>query len=240
MGRMQTMLGVLYPPRCLACGETVGREAGLCPTCWRDTPFITGVTCHLCGAPLPGEVTDHDETCDDCLTLARPWARGAAVLTYADGARRLILALKHGDRTDIAPAAGRWMAQAATGLPPDSVLVPVPIHWRRLFSRRFNQAALLAHGMARVGGWAVAPDALIRTRATQAHKGLSVEERFENMRDVITLRPRAAVDLMGRTVVLIDDVMTSGATLAAAAEAVQGADPADIQVLVLARATRTP
>ena len=136
--KFQTALRLIYPPRCLCCGGLVETEFGLCATCWRDAAFITGLVCDLCGTPLPGEADQAEAVhCDDCMTVARPWSRGRATFLYRETARKLVLALKHGDRMDIAKPAAGWMAQAARPLLlPDMLVVPVPLHWSRLFIRR--------------------------------------------------------------------------------------------------------
>ncbi|MEH6772621.1 MAG: double zinc ribbon domain-containing protein, partial [Cereibacter changlensis] len=110
---LQAALHLLYPPQCLTCDALVTTDFGLCGPCWRETPFITGLVCDLCGTPLPGEDPGHAVHCDDCLTLARPWARGRAALLYKDNGRRIVLALKHGDRLDLATPAAGWLRQAA-------------------------------------------------------------------------------------------------------------------------------
>ncbi|MGB8623975.1 MAG: phosphoribosyltransferase family protein, partial [Paracoccaceae bacterium] len=177
--------------------------------------------------------------CDDCLTLDRPWTRGRAALLYKDNARRLVLALKHGDRAELARPAASWMARAAAPiLQPGMVAAPVPLHRLRLFRRRFNQAALLAHGIARETGLELCPDLLLRRRVTEVQDGKGVEARFVNMSGAITAHPRRQARLAGRHVLLVDDVMTSGATLAAATEACLEAGAAAVSVLVLARVAK--
>ncbi|CAN0587345.1 unnamed protein product, partial [Ectocarpus sp. 12 AP-2014] len=110
---LQMLVSLLYPPRCLGCGTLVESDFGLCPACWRDTPFIGGLVCDSCGVPLPGEGDGGRIDCDDCLKRPRPWDMGRAALLYKDTGRKLVLALKHSDRTDIADPAGGWMARAA-------------------------------------------------------------------------------------------------------------------------------
>lgn len=237
---LQSVIRALYPPQCLSCGVLTDSEFGLCGPCWAKTPFIGGLVCDLCGAPLPGE-DDGIAHCDDCLALARPWSRGRAALEYRDGARRLALAFKHGDRTDLARPMGRWLAAAGRPIMvEDALLVPVPLHWSRLLRRRYNQAALLAQATGQVLGLPVVPDLLIRPRRTPALGGRNREERFAVLADAIRAHPRHAARAEGRTVVLVDDVMTTGATLAACAEALRAAGAGDIRMLTLARAGRTP
>lgn len=238
--KFQTALRLIYPPRCLCCGDMVESEFGLCGPCWRDTPFITGLTCDRCGTPLIGD-SDVAEFCDDCLTIERPWARGRAVFLYEGNARKMTLALKHGDRQEIARGAGVWLAQAGRDLFADNpILAPVPLHWTRLISRRFNQAAVLSHAVARVAGLNCCPDLLLRTRRTISTKGMSQEARFAQMQNAITISRARANRVAGRSVVLIDDVMTSGATLSAAADACWAAGACDVSTLVLARVAKAP
>lgn len=239
---MQAALTLLYPHRCIACAAMVEERDALCGPCWGDTRFVAGLVCKTCGAPLPGE--DEDESsgeirCDDCLATVRPWDQGRTALIYADTGRKLVLALKHGDRPDLARAGAHWMRQAAGDLlSPDTVIVPIPIHWLRLLKRRYNQAALLAQQLAADTGATCLPDALIRPRQTKVHDGMSVPARFANMQDAIRPHPRRGKHLAGRDVVLVDDVMTSGATLAAATQACRAANAATVSILTLARVVK--
>lgn len=232
-------LDSLYPPTCLTCSGPVREPGTLCGACWGKTPFITGLVCDKCGTPLPGPVEDAPVLCDDCLTVARPWDRGRAALAYAEGGRRLVLALKHGDRLDIAAPAGRWLARAAAPLVrPDTLVAPVPLHRWRLFRRRYNQSALLARALARAADIPHCPDLLIRTRLTGTQDGRTRDSRFANLQGAITAHPRRAAGITGRHILLVDDVMTSGATFAAAAEACFAAGADAVDVIALARVTR--
>jgi predicted amidophosphoribosyltransferase len=160
-------------------------------------------------------------------------------MCYRDAGRSLVLALKHGDRTDLARAAGDWMAKAAAGLvTADTVIVPVPLHWLRLLRRRYNQAALLALRMGRTLGCPVCPDALQRTRATRPLDGHGREERVAALSGAIRVHPGRRSRIAGRPVLLVDDVMTSGATFAAATEALLAAGATRVSVLALARVTK--
>ena len=108
---LQALLHLIYPPQCLTCRARVTTDFGLCGDCWRDTPFISGLVCQHCGVPLPGEESHTQVFCDDCLTIARPWTAGRAALLYKDNARKLVLALKHGDRLDLVRPAAAWDVQ---------------------------------------------------------------------------------------------------------------------------------
>ena len=235
----KAVLHLIYPPQCLTCGALVTSDFGLCGACWRDTPFISGLVCDLCGVPLPGEDSGQPEHCDDCLTIARPWSRGRAAMLYKDKARAMVLAFKHGDRLDLtAPVAG-WMLRAARPiLEPGMLVVPIPLHWRRLFKRRYNQSALLSQAIARAAGLDHCPDLLVRHRPTGTQDGKSRDARFGNMADALALHPRRAALVEGRHVLLIDDVMTSGATFAAAAEACVAGGAGGVSVLAMARVAK--
>ncbi|WP_371170140.1 double zinc ribbon domain-containing protein [Aliiroseovarius sp. 2305UL8-7] len=233
---MQMLLGALYPPQCVSCDAPTDTDFGLCGDCWKGTPFIEGLVCDLCGDPLPGEDDGQLVHCDACLTTKRPWHQGRSAMVYAENARRLILALKHGDRPELSRAAAPWLARAAAPLLTDrTIIVPVPIHRSRLFRRRYNQSAELARAMSFQTGLKCVPDALVRLRRTMVHDGMGADQRFANMEGAIGLNSKPAVALQGRDVLLLDDVMTSGATFDAATRAclVAGAD--HVRVLSLAR-----
>lgn len=238
---MKGALQIVYPPQCMGCGETVGQTGALCPVCWRDTDFIAGAACDCCGAPLPGDGTFAEDTihCDECLATSRPWSRGRAAVTYRGTGRKLTLMLKHGDRLDVAGALGEWLAHAATPLvAPGMVVAPVPLHVRRLFHRRYNQAELLAGPVARQHGLELMPGLLHRHRHTPSQDHRGVAERFANLQDAISVRPRLAPLIAGRPVLLVDDVMASGATLSTCAQALLDAGSGPVSVAVLARAVK--
>lgn len=236
---MQAALHLLYPPQCISCGEKVTSDFGLCGNCWRETPFIAGLACDRCGMPLPGEVADEVAVCDDCMTVARPWGHGRSALVYRDNGRSLVLALKHGDRMDLARPAAGWLLQAARPvIRPGMLVVPVPLHWFRLFRRKYNQAALLSKGLAVLAGLEHCPDALVRRRTTGTQEGRTRDGRFENMADAFRVPKRRMPLVEDRQVLLVDDVMTSGATFAAATEALFAAGARSVDVVSLARVAK--
>lgn len=240
---MKAALEAVFPPQCPGCGAAVADDGGLCPDCWRETSFIGGCTCPRCGAPVPGDGRAGEDdaalTCDDCLATPRPWARACAALVYEGTGRQLVLALKHGDRVDLARVAGGWVARAAAPLVrPDMLVVPVPVHPRRMMARRYNQAALLGAHVARAHGLRLTPGALVRIRHTPMQDHGTVADRFANVEGALTVPPRMRSRINGRAILLVDDVMTSGATLAAAATALGEAGSGPVSVAVLARAIR--
>lgn len=235
----RAILDTLFPPQCLACDEPVQDPGTLCAMCWSNTPFVGGLGCDKCGAPLLGDAKEGAVVCDDCMIVARPWAHGRAALVYGDVARRMVLALKHGDRHDIAAPAGRWMARAVAPLiRADTLIAPVPLHRWRLFKRRYNQSALLAAALARASQRPHCPDLLTRTRSTTSQNGRTRAGRFLNMQGAISAHPRRIGLIEGRHIILVDDVMTSGATLAAATEACFLAGADEVDVVVMARVGR--
>ncbi|HVH78027.1 MAG TPA: double zinc ribbon domain-containing protein, partial [Stellaceae bacterium] len=157
--------GVL-PPRCLACGTTVDEVDALCGTCWAGMTFFAPPWCAICGLPFEHPMGDN-AVCGDCARQHPSWDRARSVLRYDKHSRRLVLMLKHGDHTHLASAFGRWMRRAgAEVLDGADLLMPVPLHWTRLFARRFNQSALLANAIHAAGGPPVAADWLLRRRRT--------------------------------------------------------------------------
>src|ERR1700674_972378 len=227
--------GVL-PPRCLACGETVDEPDALCGRCWAGITFFAPPWCVACGLPFPHPMGEN-ALCGACARERRSWDRARAVLRYDKNSRRLVLGLKHGDRTHIAAAFGRWMHRAGREvLAGADLLVPVPLHWTRLFQRRYNQAALLAQAIRSAGGPDVAPDWLVRRRRPPAQGPLGPAARERNVRGALAVRAGGSV--AGKRVVIVDDVMTTGAPVEECARVLRLAGAASIGVLTLARALR--
>jgi len=236
---IQTALQIIYPPKCMTCSSVVDSDFGLCGACWRDTQFIGDITCDSCGAPLVGEGDVERSHCDDCLKVPRPWTQGRSALIYQDNGRRIVLGLKHGDRHDFVGPAALWMSAIAREiLDPKMLVIPVPLHWTRLVKRRYNQSALLAEGVAKHLDLSWCPDALQRLIRTQSLDGMGQEDRFTYLKDTIKAHPKRRRRFSGRPVLLIDDVMTSGATLSAATHACLQGGSGPVSVLTLARALK--
>lgn len=240
---LQSMIRAIYPPQCVLCGALTLEDFALCGACWSDCPFISDLVCESCGLPLAGESRGHAEYCDACLAAPRPWVRGRAVMLYAGRGRDLVLGLKHGDRSDLARPLGAWMARLLPDLcdgAADPLLVPVPLHPLRLWRRRYNQAALLAQSIGRVTGVGVLPDGLRRVKRTAKLQALGVGARHAALKGAFALHPRHAGRIGGRHLVVVDDVMTSGATLSVATETLLAGGAASVRVLVLARTEKAP
>jgi ComF family protein len=227
----------VLPPTCVSCGEPVTIQGQLCVDCFRLTGFITEPCCAHCGVPFASAAQGGpDRLCTACREAPPVFERARAALRYDAQSRRLLLPFKHADRTEIARTLVPQMARAgAMLLRQADVLVPVPLHRRRLFLRRYNQAAILAQGLARVSRKPTLPDALVRRRATASMGAKSAAERATEVADAFAVRGSRVVRLAGRRVLLIDDVMTSGATANACALALLAAGAAAVDVLVAAR-----
>lgn len=232
-------LNLLLPPRCLACGAVVEAAGGLCGDCWARVVFLGPPWCRVCGHPLPHAVPDAP-LCARCAAEPPRYERARAALRYDEGCRRMVLGLKYYDRTDAAPAFGRWMASAGRELLDETaLLVPVPLHRRRLLARGYNQAGMLAQAVARVTGAAVVPDLLLRVRATAPQQGLGPQARRDNVKPAaFRINAWQAARLSGRRVILIDDVLTTGATVDACVQVLLRGGASAVDVLTLARVVR--
>ena len=231
-------LDIALPTLCVACREPVDGD-GVCAACWAKLSFIAPPYCPRLGIPF---VYDPGPGMLSMEAIADPpaYQRARAAVRYDDVARTLVHALKYQDRTDLAPAMGRWMARAGRELLDEAdVLVPVPLHWRRGWSRRYNQSGALARSIERQSGVKVASEALRRVRPTQQQIGLSRSQRLSNVQGAFKVAADRSADIAGRRVVLVDDVLTSGATTDACARALLRAKAAQVDVLVFARVVDT-
>ena len=240
-GRM--VLDVALPPICPSCREPLGDGAGLCAPCWGKLSLIEPPYCARLGIPF---VYDPGPGILSMEAIANPPAydRARAAVRYDDIARSLVHAFKYSDRLDLAPVMGRWMTRAGRELLADAnALIPVPLHWRRLWARRFNQSATLAGIISTSSGLPVVHGGLRRTRATGQQVGRSRAERADNVQGAFQVAAEHKAEIQGRRLILIDDVLTSGATVDACSRALLRAGAAHVDVLVFARVVapaRTP
>ncbi len=227
------MLNAVLPPQCLACNAAVDSPGNLCAGCFSTFTFITPPYCECCGVPLETPVIE-DVFCGSCLRERPAFGQARAVFLYTDTSKHLVLKLKHGDRTDAAASLARWMQRAGASLIDGcDVILPVPLHRWRLLSRMYNQSALLANALGRTTGKPVIPDALVRVKATPIQGGLDRAARRKNVARAFAVKnPK---DIEGKRMLLIDDVLTTGATASACAKTLLAAGAASVNVLVIAR-----
>jgi ComF family protein len=222
------------PQLCASCREPVGSD-GLCPACWSKLSFIAPPYCERLGIPFaydPGPGVLSMEAIAD----PPAYRRARAAVRFDDVARTLVHALKYGDRLDLAPMMGRWMATAGRPLTTEAdAIIPVPLHWRRHWARRFNQSALLADAIAKASQVPLVLGALKRVKATPQQVGLSQSARAVNVQGAFQVSPSGKAAVAGRRLILVDDVLTTGATVDACARALLRAGAAEVNVLTFAR-----
>ena len=233
------VLDLLFPPLCVACRAHVADPGSLCSQCWGDISFIEGPVCGACG--LPFDIDPGGETlCAACHAKPPRFDRALSVMRYDEASKKLALALKWADRLDLSPAFARWMERSGRALLDEAdVIVPVPLHRFRLWRRRYNQAAVIAQGLARSRGAAYEPLLLQRLKPTPSQgKMPSAKARRRNMLGAFAVPKARRAEVKGRTVLLVDDVLTTGATLDACARSLKRAGAARVLALTLARVVR--
>jgi ComF family protein len=231
---LRAALDIALPPLCAVCRAPVHGN-GLCPGCWSKLSFITRPYCERLGIPF---VYDPGPGILSMEAIANPpaYQRARAAVRFDEISRALVHALKYGDRLDLAPMMGRWLALAGCELVAEAdALIPVPLHWRRNWARRFNQSGMLAAAVSSQTGVPVAASALKRVKATVQQVGLSRPERAANIQGAFRVPAEGKAAIAGRRLVLVDDVLTSGATAEGCARALLRAGAANVDVLVFAR-----
>ncbi len=228
------IVDLVFPPRCPLCGDALASQGGLCPACWGELAIPGEPCCTACQRPF-GEGAPDGMVCAPCLANPPLHDGIAAATLYTEGSRRLVLALKHGRRIALAPLMARLMAARLPDVCPDWLIVPVPLHRWRLWRRGFNQSALLAAEIARATGATLLVDGLVRGRATPMLGGLGRAARLRALSGAIGVHPARADRLRGRPVLLIDDVLTSGATSETCVKALKRAGADKVRIACFAR-----
>ncbi len=226
---------LVLPPTCLACDNGVDKQGVVCANCWASVRFIEKPYCAVLGSPFSYDLGTGALSAQ-AIANPPPFDRLRSAVLYDDVARRLVQGLKFSDRTDLAPWMANWMVRASDGLlEEEAIIVPVPLHRRRLFGRRFNQSAELGRVIAKQVGQHYAPEFLSRVRPTKQQVGLGRKERDKNVRGAFRVPKEQVVNIKGRHVVLIDDVYTTGATLEACSRALRRGGAKQIDCLTFAR-----
>ncbi|MFA6220348.1 MAG: ComF family protein [Erythrobacter sp.] len=229
------LVDFIYPPRCPACGSAVGEQGGLCVACWGGLVIPSEPCCAACQRPFGSEGPGHGALCAPCLADPPAHDGIAAGTLYTASSRALVLAFKHGRRIALAPMLARLIAARLPDAGPDRLIIPVPLHRGRLWSRGYNQAALLGRELARMGHGRLLVDALVRTRPTPSLGGLGRRARIKALAGSIAVRRGATPTLLGAEVILVDDVFTSGATSAACVKALKRAGAKSVRIACFAR-----
>lgn len=228
----------VWPHRSLLTGQTHAGQGLIPPADFMQLSFLNGSGCRLCAMPAESDLGEAT-MCGACAANPPPWQAARAALEYDEASRKAVLDLKRAGRREGLPVFASWMGLAGADLlSAADLIVPVPLHYRRLASRGFNQSGWLATGLARRTGIAACNDALVRRKPTPSQGGLSARERRRNVRGAFAIRPSRAEQVEGARVVLVDDVYTTGATLSSCTRALIRGKAASVSVLVLARVVR--
>jgi len=231
----EAFLDLILPPRCFGCGHITLEHHTLCLSCWKICSFLSPPWCSLCGWPFPYE-TPEQSLCLHCHRLPPLFVQCRSALAYQEGSRPLILKLKHGDGTYLAPGLAKLMLRIGQEvLPHTDMLIPVPLHWKRLFMRQYNQATLLSYQLTQLSGIPTRTDLLKRQRSTLKQGHQSHKERYKNVKGAFTISAGKEKFLKGKCLTLIDDVFTTGATLSECAQTLLRGGAKEIRVITLAR-----
>lgn len=231
-------MNLLFPPRCLSCSKMVDSPYQFCPDCFSQLQFIAEPHCDHCGLPFEYDLGD-DAICGMCMQEPPLYTQAHAAFHYNEFSRSMVTRFKYSDHTNRLPGYAQLLARAGTSIIAKSdAIVPVPLHPKRMLQRKYNQAALLSHGLSDICSLPVWPDALLRIKDTPPQASLSRNERLTNVKGAFRTNHAYASQLSGASILLVDDVMTTGATLSACTKMLLGASAKAVYVLTLARTVR--
>lgn len=229
----RALIDFALPPRCAGCGEVIDEPGSFCVPCWSGLEWLGNNGCRQCGLPLSGTEI---ERCGRCLADPPRIDRIRAAVTYDDMSRSIALRLKYGRKVALARTMARYMAPLGTGWDGEAIVIPVPLHRWRLWARGFNQSGLVARELAKAWNLPVALDAVRRVRRTRPLKGLNPNQRRKAVAGAFRAEGNGRVK--GRTVIMIDDVLTSGSTAEACASALRKAGARRVELICWARVVR--
>lgn len=227
---------ILFPPRCGLCRNPTEQHGKLCGPCFRKLDFLTKPLCHMCGYPFPYDMDDA-ALCGECMRHPPLFDAHRSAVRYDDGSSQLIHMLKYYDQPTLLPLLANWLTRAAKDFLeiPNIIIAPVPIHPWRLIKRRYNQAALLSQELATQSSLPIIIDGLRRTKHRAPQASLSRAQRLKNTKGVFIVSPQRHNQISGRPILLVDDVMTTGATLNACAKELRRAGASHIFAATIAR-----
>jgi ComF family protein len=233
---LNKFIDLLIPLRCVKCGSILENREGLCTSCWPLIPFLTKPYCACCGLPFDFEI-EEGALCGACSYELPLYKTARSVFSYTSESKDLILKFKHTDSIHSAPVFSTWMVRSLPEIE-NPLCIPVPLHWTRLFMRTYNQAALLARGISKLKGWAYSPSLLIRKRRTPSQGHLSKKDRIKNVSRAFQVSQSKSSQIEGKTILLVDDVFTTGATLNACSKVLLSAGAREVHALTLGRVVK--
>lgn len=232
---LQELQNLLYPPACFLCKERVDMFGYICASCWKKIDFISHPMCEVCSHPLPYAETGVTE-CAACIRQAPPYQKARVLFSYTEHSKTLIHQFKYKDKTHLAPHLAKWCLQAREDILEEiDLIAPVPLHRYRLIARRYNQSALLCSFLSKEIEVEAKNDLLIRTRHTRPQSGLTRNQRKKNVQGVFTFNHRYLEEIQDKKILLIDDVITTGATIHACTKTLLKAGAKEVNVLALGK-----
>lgn len=231
---LRYILDFALPPRCPGCGKITAQSDSFCVQCWDALHFLSEPSCASCDLPLPYAAVPEAQ-CAGCMADPPRHQGIKAAVAYGPISREIALKLKHGGKIGLARLVALQLRRHLAHMPESALLVPVPLHWTRLWRRRYNQSALIADQIRHLSGLEHCPDLLVRKKATRPLGGLSARERAATVKGIFAVNPAQREKLPGRAVILVDDVYTSGATTGACVDILRKAGAASVTIFCWAR-----